>query len=330
MTIEDLLGAGKATEKLLDIIAKGVGGFAAPAQERRMAKAHAETIRTVGAAQLEVDLNREKAITRHNFDTQIMHADTVTAVQERAKKRALAAEVQRQQNLDAVGKFAFAALPKRVSSAPINETWQMRFFSIASDVCDEEMQLLWGKLLAGEVASPGQFSLRTLDVVRNLTTTEANAFQLACSFVVWDANEKNGLVPSMDELPFKNIYRSHGFYFDTALMLQDAGLLLVPQIVINFFPDSGVEQIRISGREFRMHSDEIGKVASIAGMPLTNAGADLFHLAFTSGIEEFIVQAISVLAVTKSGTNLRFEIEEPHGSGNYHAFKPQRNETLQK
>ena len=40
-----------------------------------------------------------------------------------------------------------------------------------------EMQLIWAQLLAGEVAEPGTFSLRTLQLVRNLQESDARLFR---------------------------------------------------------------------------------------------------------------------------------------------------------
>lgn len=39
------------------------------------------------------------------------------------------------------------------------------------------MQDLWGRVLAGEVAQPGKYSLRSLETLRNLTQREAEAFR---------------------------------------------------------------------------------------------------------------------------------------------------------
>jgi hypothetical protein len=54
--------------------------------------------------------------------------------------------------------------------------WVARFFGVVQDVSAEEMQALWGKILAGEIRHPGRLSLRTLDILRNLTTAEAKVF----------------------------------------------------------------------------------------------------------------------------------------------------------
>lgn len=71
---------------------------------------------------------------------------------------------------------------EQVSSEPVNQDWQNRFFSIAEDISDEEMQKLWAQILAGEVKRPKSFSLRTLDVLRNISKEEAELFTQANQF----------------------------------------------------------------------------------------------------------------------------------------------------
>lgn len=71
---------------------------------------------------------------------------------------------------------------EQISPEPVNEDWQNRFFSIAEDISDEEMQKLWANILAGEVKRPKSFSLRTLDVLRNLSKEEAELFTQANQF----------------------------------------------------------------------------------------------------------------------------------------------------
>lgn len=71
---------------------------------------------------------------------------------------------------------------EQVSSEPVNQDWQNRFFSIAEDISDEEMQKLWAQILAGEIKHPKSFSLRTLDVLRNISKDEAELFTFANQF----------------------------------------------------------------------------------------------------------------------------------------------------
>lgn len=66
--------------------------------------------------------------------------------------------------------------------------WLMRFFDSVSLVSSEELQKLWGKVLAGEVKKAGTCSLRTLDIIRNLSKDEAVCFNELCRYVMISGN----------------------------------------------------------------------------------------------------------------------------------------------
>lgn len=76
---------------------------------------------------------------------------------------------------------------EKVSNEPVNTDWTNRFFSIVEDISDETLQDIWGRILAGEVKQPNSFSLRTLDLLRNVTKEEAELFVKASKYYV----EKN-------------------------------------------------------------------------------------------------------------------------------------------
>jgi hypothetical protein len=64
------------------------------------------------------------------------------------------------------------------------EDWVTRYIESASQVTDQRMQELWGRILAGEIRKPGAFSLRTLHVVSNLASYEAKYFEAFAKCVV--------------------------------------------------------------------------------------------------------------------------------------------------
>lgn len=70
------------------------------------------------------------------------------------------------------------------SDESVDFDWVMRFFDAVSNISNEELQKLWGKVLAGEMKQPGICSLRTLDIIRNLSQPEAEIFNELCSYVV--------------------------------------------------------------------------------------------------------------------------------------------------
>jgi hypothetical protein len=51
-----------------------------------------------------------------------------------------------------------------------------RLMDIAEDVSEDDLKILWGKILGGEFNSPGTFSLRTLEILKNMTSHEAHIF----------------------------------------------------------------------------------------------------------------------------------------------------------
>mgnify|MGYP004460220923 CR=1 FL=1 len=62
--------------------------------------------------------------------------------------------------------------------------WLMRFFDAVGNISDKDLQQLWAKVLAGEIAEPKTCSLRTLDMIRNMSSEEAEIFSNLCKYVM--------------------------------------------------------------------------------------------------------------------------------------------------
>ena len=73
-----------------------------------------------------------------------------------------------------------------VSDEPVNADWLNRFFSIVEEVSDEYMQKLWAQILAGEVKHPKSYSLRTLELLKNLSPKEAEYINTASGYLIDD------------------------------------------------------------------------------------------------------------------------------------------------
>lgn len=66
--------------------------------------------------------------------------------------------------------------------------WVMRFFDAVGNISDKDLQQLWAKVLAGEIAEPKTCSLRTLDMIRNMSSEEAEIFSHLCKYVMRSGN----------------------------------------------------------------------------------------------------------------------------------------------
>jgi Protein of unknown function (DUF2806) len=154
-------GFGRAAEKLADTIRHVVDVAINPDRLRATAQARAD---------VEVILAKGRAEAQ----------DIEARAAERVRKR----ENRRQINLESITKQAFAALPppEPLSDEPVNQDWTSRFFKECEDISDEQMQQIWARILAGEVARPGSFAPRTLSVTRDLTKQDADLFTRLCQF----------------------------------------------------------------------------------------------------------------------------------------------------
>ena len=61
-----------------------------------------------------------------------------------------------------------------------NHDWFLHFFESAGCISNEDMQLLWARVLAGEMQKRGSFSFRTIEALRNMNREETLLFQF-CS-----------------------------------------------------------------------------------------------------------------------------------------------------
>ncbi|WIV11135.1 DUF2806 domain-containing protein [Proteiniborus sp. MB09-C3] len=65
-----------------------------------------------------------------------------------------------------------------------NFDWFMRFFDAVGNISNEDLQKLWGQVLASEIVRPTTCSLRTLDMIRNLSPNEAKTFNILCNHIM--------------------------------------------------------------------------------------------------------------------------------------------------
>jgi uncharacterized repeat protein (TIGR03899 family) len=210
--IKDLAGLSKPLEKFVNVVAKGVGGFSKSYLIRKNADAKAYEIRQLADAnkykmqqQAESLYEAQKLlgnieIVKGKLVLSSSAEQNVLSLPERIEDRKQYQEAKEQHNVEEITSIAAEELKNEesVSSEPVEEDWIARFFDSARLINDEQMQELWGKILAGEIKQPHSYSLRTLDILRNLSKHGAEVFvkvaKLAMgnnpSFIVYSENGK--------------------------------------------------------------------------------------------------------------------------------------------
>ena len=106
----------------------------------------------------------------------------------------------------------------------IDEDWLFAWRENAGKVSAEDLQRLWGSVLAGEIKAPGKYSIRTLEFLKTLSKQEAELISQLASYVI------DGRIARAQ----KTYLDSKGLTFSRLLMMQELGVL------------SGVEAIGLS------------------------------------------------------------------------------------
>jgi uncharacterized repeat protein (TIGR03899 family) len=266
----------KPIEKLIDAIASGCGKAYGPTDIRRTAKAQA--------------------------DAEVILAEAAarkSEIAQRAAHRLLQIEETRQRNIDAIAAIAASQLPEEVSDTPVEQDWATRFFREAQDISDEQMRQLWGKLLAGEVAKPGSFSMRTLSVVSNLSPTEATKFGEVCGLICKIHGQGLATFLSDTNSPY---VKSRGLSFVTFKTLEAAGLVNYSSFNITARADAAKCTFNIErpGNLLLIATGELANVSvgelKLGKVSLTPAGEELFEIAEwfpSSEYDEEVIRAIS-------------------------------------
>lgn len=151
--------------KLAETISFALGGTARG--ERKMADAKAY------AAELEAKTNNKVALIKAQGEDALAN---YVAAKESRKLRNTVAVIEKAQSHFSEG--------EKVSDEPVDEGWKNRFFNIIEEVTDEDMRDIWGRVLAGEVKRPKSYSLRTMEILRNLAKEEAALFVKASRFYI--------------------------------------------------------------------------------------------------------------------------------------------------
>ncbi|KKO44486.1 hypothetical protein WG68_15645 [Arsukibacterium ikkense] len=113
---------------------------------------------------------------------------------QRVNRRLQMQRERQQQNLEKIMALALEYCPERVSAQEVDPDWFAQYCELVLDISNDNMQQLWAKILAGEIATPGRFSLKTLQTLQQMSHKEAQSLQLAASLSCRNRQEQSGRI----------------------------------------------------------------------------------------------------------------------------------------
>lgn len=156
----------------------------------------------------------------------------------------------------------------------VDDDWLFRWRDCASAVSSEELQSLWGRVLAGEIKSPGCFSLRTLDSLKNLSQHEALDIAKVSRFVIVDSIFRGA----------ETILDTEGITFGFLLAMQQLGIVAGVEAVgltltlKSMEEDTFVTALVSHGRALIVTDDDPSKQITLKVYQLTAIGRQIIRL----------------------------------------------------
>ena len=162
--------------------------------------------------------------------------------------------------------------------------WLFRWRDAASKVSSEKLQELWGRVLAGEIKSPGSCSLRTLEFLKNISQEEALKIANMSPFVIDNSFLFRG---NKEEL------ESKGITFMFLQYLQELGIVAgVEAIGINYTvkshrSDKFESHFVSHDRVLLVTHEDASKELKFQVYPLTSLGKQVLRLGSFSAHESY-------------------------------------------
>ena len=261
--------------KLIDAVSKGIGCLYEPHKIKRNADAEAYKIKVIGQA---LSNNGDLPIEYTDNNLKISTSD-YEELQKRAMYRFVLMETQHQYNIENIADKAYDLLKdvKTEVEEEMSQDWIARFISSAQDVSDNIIQDLWAKILAGEVTNPNSFSLKTLDILKNMSQIDAKLFSKVCSLVV-----NNSFVPNDIKL-----LEEFGVSYSDILRLDEQGLINSSGMISRKREFNEYDKIILQSKKYICLANERGAI-SLQVFKLSTYAIELYSIIEINENEDFI------------------------------------------
>lgn len=215
----DWFGLWKFWEKLIDVSARGVWGIYNDYKEPK---------RLVEKWKIEADNRKQMIIAEAEWYSEALKIKAYTDLEIRAFWRLNFQESKKQERIENIVNWASKMNEWEVSDEDVSDDWITRFFNIAWEISSEKAQLIWSKILSWEIKQPGSYSLRTLEIIRNISISEAETF----NNITWFISNWNILLKL--EWTYSKISEISGIPFKDILILEEAWLMSAKDLEITY------------------------------------------------------------------------------------------------
>jgi uncharacterized repeat protein (TIGR03899 family) len=209
-------------------------------------------------------------------------------LQDRTQIRVQKDLLRKQQNIEAIIKCSVQYCSNQQVVDRADHDWFCRFIDLCNNISNKTMQDLWAKILAGEMASPGSFSYKSLKAFQTMSMIEAKLFAKACSLSIKDHSRQSMRIISGGYQPpnLLNFFKknrniklnlSHfGLTYAELLTLADNQLIFIQETETTTFATGEGLQLNFHGTNLQLTAKK--NQAVLCFYKFTPIGAELAQL----------------------------------------------------
>ncbi|MFD2554595.1 DUF2806 domain-containing protein [Sphingobacterium tabacisoli] len=190
---------------------------------------------------------------------------------------------------------------KEDTTEEISDDWLNEFENYGRLKSSDDMKLIFGKLLSGEISKPGTFSIRTIRLISQLDNDAAKLFQRLCSLsismhlggkIISDAR-----VVSFQGSAASNSLSKYGLSFDNLNILQEYGLIItdynsyMPYPLCVIYENNRIAASIVFGNKhyglLPTDNDKYDKELKLSGVTLTKAATELLPIIPLEEVPEY-------------------------------------------
>lgn len=152
--------------------------------------------------------------------TRALGKSLASDIQRRGIQRFVTQSAYEQINIESILRKTIPMIKDKGRPKEIEQDWIINFIDKSKLISDEQMQLYWASVLAGETDTPGKFSKRTVNALASLDKSDAEKFSSLCNF--------NWIIGANQPLIFdhnNDIYKTNGVNFAILTHLDTIGLI---------------------------------------------------------------------------------------------------------
>lgn len=272
-------------EKLVETISNATGLTARGIRKNADAESYAAIKKAATETEVELlKLQGEEKIAQYVLERNKQKVENVEEIFSKAKRQ--------------------FAPDEQVSEEPVEKDWMNRFLNIAEEISDEEMQDIWGRVLAGEIKKPKSYSLRTLEVLRNMSKDEASLLLKASTFQI-----------TLDLLSTESFALS----LMEQIALDDIGVICGDELVRTYTASNGKISFILNKQTLINIYAPIGIKIDFKGFKITKAGREIMGLIQEHNYSSFYTD-LSKYIKSKGATKVTIN-EIVSWNGNHYQYK---------